>query len=78
VHPKTGKVCVPIDPSKAYDFDPDTVPTVQSLLKELEVLTEPADKVSATRGGGQARQERPGGGVVGGQAHVPPLHGSPT
>ena len=36
VHPKTGKVCVPIDPARAYDFDPETVPTVESLLQELE------------------------------------------
>ncbi len=32
VHPKTGKVCVPIDPRKAFDFDPEAVPTVHSLL----------------------------------------------
>eukprot|EP00798_Chlamydomonas_sp_ICE-L_P015169 gene15169-21241_t len=36
VHPKTGKVCVPLDPDFAFDFDPETVPTVQSLLKELK------------------------------------------
>ena len=35
MHPKTGKVCVPIDPAKAFDFDPETVPTVYSLLDEL-------------------------------------------
>jgi hypothetical protein len=35
VHPKTGKVCVPIDPAAAWDFDPETVPTVQQLVKEL-------------------------------------------
>ena len=36
VHPKTGKVCVPFDPAKAFEFDPDTVPTAASLLNELD------------------------------------------
>lgn len=35
MHPKTGKVCVPIDPAAAFKFDPDTVPTVHTLLAEL-------------------------------------------
>ncbi|KAF6251539.1 primase subunit of DNA polymerase alpha [Scenedesmus sp. NREL 46B-D3] len=35
VHPKTGKVCVPIDPESAWEFDPDDVPTVQQLLQEI-------------------------------------------
>jgi DNA primase small subunit len=35
VHPKTGKVCVPIDPRHAWEFDPDTVCTVGQLLNEL-------------------------------------------
>jgi hypothetical protein len=35
VHPKTGKVCVPIDPEAAWEFDPDDVPTVQQLLQEI-------------------------------------------
>ncbi len=35
VHPKTGKVCVPIDPKHAWSFDPDTVCTVGQLLNEL-------------------------------------------
>ncbi|KAK6543203.1 hypothetical protein TWF694_007107 [Orbilia ellipsospora] len=36
VHPGTGKVCVPIDTSKVDDFDPDNVPTVMQLLKEID------------------------------------------
>ena len=36
VHPKTGRVCVPIDPSVVEDFDPESVPTVSQLLQELE------------------------------------------
>eukprot|EP00898_Chlorokybus_atmophyticus_P003932 jgi/Chlat1/453/Chrsp103S01064 len=29
VHPKTGRVCVPMDPAKASEFDPLAVPSVQ-------------------------------------------------
>lgn len=36
VHPKTGRVCVPIDPEHADDFDPFTVPTVRSLCHEID------------------------------------------
>ncbi|BEJ15644.1 hypothetical protein CspHIS471_0502490 [Cutaneotrichosporon sp. HIS471] len=36
VHPGTGRVCVPVDPEKVDDFDPDTVPTVGELLAELD------------------------------------------
>lgn len=35
VHPKTGRVCVPIDPSQCDDFDPTSVPTLSVLLEEL-------------------------------------------
>lgn len=34
VHPKTGRVCVPLDPAKADEFDPTTVPTVAQLCEE--------------------------------------------
>lgn len=36
VHPKTGRVCVPIDPDRADDFDPATVPTVRSLAAQVQ------------------------------------------
>lgn len=36
VHPGTGRVCVPIDPAHLDDFDPLAVPTVQSLLGEID------------------------------------------
>lgn len=29
VHPKTGKICVPFNPSAAAKFDPTTVPTIR-------------------------------------------------
>lgn len=35
VHPKTGRVCVPVDPTRVEEFDPETVPTVGQLLSEL-------------------------------------------
>ena len=35
IHPKTGRVCVPIDPAKADEFDPFSVPTVRTLCAEV-------------------------------------------
>ncbi|KAJ3011653.1 primase, DNA, polypeptide 1 (49kDa) [Thoreauomyces humboldtii] len=35
VHPKTGRVCVPIDPKKCGSFNPLTVPSLQGLIGEL-------------------------------------------
>jgi len=35
VHPKTGRVCVPFDPEKVSEFNPETVPTVQDLAREF-------------------------------------------
>jgi hypothetical protein len=29
------RVCVPVDPKKVFDFDPDAVPTVGKLIREL-------------------------------------------
>lgn len=34
-HPKTGRVCVPIDPATAEQFDPFAVPTLASLCEEI-------------------------------------------
>ena len=37
VHPKTGKVCVPIlDVSKAHEFDPDGVPKLSELVSDID------------------------------------------
>ncbi|MCJ1403379.1 hypothetical protein MMC11_006602 [Xylographa trunciseda] len=36
IHPKTGRVCVPIDPKKLERFDPLGVPTVTELLGEID------------------------------------------
>jgi len=35
VHPKTGRVCVPIDPATMDAFDPADVPTIGKLVDEL-------------------------------------------
>jgi len=35
IHPKTGRVCVPIDPQDCDSFDPTNVPTLSQLLNEL-------------------------------------------
>ncbi|CAI9094292.1 OLC1v1030006C1 [Oldenlandia corymbosa var. corymbosa] len=37
IHPKTGRVCVPIDPKNCEEFDPLAVPTLSKLLEELNV-----------------------------------------
>lgn len=36
VHPKTGRVCVPILAAEIDSFDPFTVPTLAQLMKELD------------------------------------------
>ncbi|XP_050223342.1 uncharacterized protein LOC126673297 isoform X2 [Mercurialis annua] len=35
IHPKTGRVCVPIDPKYCDEFDPTSVPTISQLLEEV-------------------------------------------
>uniref|UniRef100_M4EI97 DNA primase n=1 Tax=Brassica campestris TaxID=3711 RepID=M4EI97_BRACM len=35
VHPKTGRVCVPIDPNNCDEFDPLAVPTLSQLIEEI-------------------------------------------
>ena len=39
VHPKTGRVCVTMDPSQADSFNPFNVPTVRSLCAQVYLLT---------------------------------------
>merc|ERR1740117_713555 len=36
-HPKTGRVCVPVDLDKADDFDPSAVPTLRMVAEDLDV-----------------------------------------
>lgn len=41
-HPKTGRVCVPIDPMSATPFDPFTVPDVPSLISSSLGIEDPS------------------------------------
>eukprot|EP00210_Caulerpa_lentillifera_P003097 g2959.t1 len=41
VHPKTGRICVPIDPEKLWDFCPEDVPTVDKIVKQLNSKNNP-------------------------------------
>jgi DNA primase small subunit len=43
VHPKTGRVCVPVDPNHIDDFEPERVPTVAQLLHELNEAKETSE-----------------------------------
>ncbi|KAH9606019.1 hypothetical protein KSS87_021036 [Heliosperma pusillum] len=43
VHPKTGRVCVPIDPDRCEEFDPTSVPTLSQLLEELNTKSMDSD-----------------------------------
>lgn len=36
VHPKTGRVCVPIDPANVREFDPFAVPTLGQLARQID------------------------------------------
>jgi len=35
VHPKTGKICIPFNASAVDKFDPDRVPTIMTLIEEI-------------------------------------------
>ncbi|KXN90159.1 DNA primase small subunit [Leucoagaricus sp. SymC.cos] len=50
VHPKTGRVCVPVDPGKIGDFDPEKVPTVSQLLHELDTIASTTTAADETNG----------------------------
>lgn len=43
VHPKTGRVCVPVDPRTIDEFKPEEVPTVGQLLRELDQAKDSGD-----------------------------------
>jgi DNA primase small subunit len=44
------RVCVPIDPKQCDDFDPQTVPTVETLLSEIDQFDKKASVDSPLRG----------------------------
>lgn len=48
VHPKTGRVCVPIDPANVREFDPFMVPTLGQLQRQIDKYDKDhGDEVSA-------------------------------
>ena len=51
VHPKTGRVCVPVDPETVDTFDPANVPTVGQLLQELDATKVQDSSAEDTRSG---------------------------
>lgn len=53
VHPKTGRVCVPLDPASIDSFDPERVPTVGQLLQELDLISRPDDQAKNYNSGMQ-------------------------
>ena len=55
VHPKTGRVCVPIDPRRLDRFDPFAVPTVTDLLAEIDAWDR--DAAAAAKGEGEGEGE---------------------
>lgn len=48
VHPKTGRISVPIDLQKVDQFDPFTVPTISSICHELDVISTKEEKENGT------------------------------
>lgn len=51
VHPKTGRVCVPLDPESIFSFDPESVPTVGQLLQELDSIPRSDDQTKEFHSG---------------------------
>ncbi|KAJ7600693.1 hypothetical protein C8J56DRAFT_14989 [Mycena floridula] len=49
IHPKTGRVCVPVDAADIESFDPETVPTVGQLLGELDRAMDGDDEMDENR-----------------------------
>merc|ERR1711871_484827 len=43
VHPKTGRICLPINPAYADNFDPSAVPTLRQLCSQVDSYDGPAD-----------------------------------
>jgi len=40
VHPKTGRVCIPIDPSKVDQFSPESAPIISDVIDDLDNVKE--------------------------------------
>jgi len=40
IHPKTGRVCVPIDPTKVDEFSPESAPIITDIINDLDKVKE--------------------------------------
>lgn len=65
VHPKTGRVCVPIDPQRVDEFDPTAVPTVAQLAEQGAAYQKSA--AGAGAGGGADGGDGDDGGAARGR-----------
>ena len=53
VHPKTGRVCVPVNPAKADAFNPFAVPTIPQLMEEAAAFDAEVGSAAAGASGGE-------------------------
>jgi len=44
IHPKTGRVCIPIDPTTCDNFNPFHAPTLETLHNELNDRSKPTEE----------------------------------
>ena len=49
MHPKTGRVCVPVDVNKCLDFVPADTPTLKTIAEELDNYSGPRDGKDISR-----------------------------
>ena len=47
-HPKTGRVCVPVDADKPEQFDPSAVPTLRMVAEDLDAAMATSDGAPPT------------------------------
>lgn len=79
VHPKTGRVCVPFDPSEVESFDPFCVPTLRALVRQIDRYDQEHAGDEAAKGVAGAWRDRQGLGDLTGtvwvwcSAHIPYL-----
>lgn len=64
VHPKTGRVCVPIQPETVDEFDPFAVPTLAQLAKELDEYHSSTPSAVSTDGMEEEEQQQENAAIV--------------
>ncbi|XP_043537940.1 DNA primase small subunit isoform X2 [Chiloscyllium plagiosum] len=58
VHPKTGRISVPLDVKNVDKFDPFSVPTISYLCKELDKKTKEEQEVTSAENGEEPEMKR--------------------